>query len=33
MEFALSGEIKKKILTLPTIMRITNGLNGYHRNW
>ena len=21
------------LLTLPTILKITNGLNGYHRNW
>ena len=26
-------EFKKKVLTLPTILKITNGLNGYHRNW
>ena len=24
---------KKKILTLPPILKITNRVNGYHRNW
>ena len=26
-------EFKKKVLTLPTILKINNGLNGYHWNW
>ena len=34
LKFSLSGEsLRKKVLTLPTILKITNGLNGYHRNW
>lgn len=28
----LKGESLRKVLTLPTILKITNGLNGYHRN-
>ena len=29
----LKGESLRKVLTLPTILKISNGLNGYHRNW
>lgn len=32
--FELKGEsLRKKILTLPPIQKITNRVNGYHRNW
>ena len=32
--FELKGEsLRKNILTLPPIQKITNRVNGYHRNW
>jgi len=31
--FAFWRKLKKEVLTLPTILKITNGVNGYHRKW